>query len=171
MRQRDPEFGAILPLEDVARAIGIDAREIASEWPVQVVSTGLSYAIVPFRNLHTLAHLESNFAQAAKFLESAGTRFFYFLCPERRKDSLEVRARMFFYGGEDPATGSAAGCASGWMARYGVANSDEQVLIRQGVEIDRPSEIFVRAKREGDRVTNISVGGHAVELLRGTVTL
>ena len=39
MRQRDPEFGAILPLEDVARAIGIDQREIASEWPIQVVST------------------------------------------------------------------------------------------------------------------------------------
>ena len=113
MRQRDPEFGAILPLEDVARAIGIDAREIASEWPVQIVSTGLPYAIVPFRNLHTLAHLEFSFAQAAKFLESAGARFFYFLCPERRKDSLEVRSRMFFYGGEDPATGSAAGCASG----------------------------------------------------------
>jgi len=82
-----------------------------------------------------------------------------------------VRARMFFYGGEDPATGSAAGCASGWMVRYGVANSDEQVLICQGVEIGRPSEIFVRAKRKGDRVTNISVGGRAVELLLGTITL
>jgi hypothetical protein len=111
MRQRDPEFGAILPLKDVVRAIGIDAREIASEWPIQVISTGLSYAIVPFRDLHTLAHLELSFAQAAEFLERAGTRFFYFLCPERRKDSLEVRARMFFYGGEDPATGSAAGVA------------------------------------------------------------
>jgi trans-2,3-dihydro-3-hydroxyanthranilate isomerase len=42
MRQRDPEFGAILPLEDVARAIGIDAREIASEWPIQVVSDTVS---------------------------------------------------------------------------------------------------------------------------------
>src|SRR5204862_189302 len=50
-------------------------------------------------------------------------------------------------------------------------NRAEQVLIRQGVEIGRPSEIFVRATREGDRVTNISVGGHTVELLRGTVTL
>jgi len=93
MRQRDPEFGAILPLEDVARAIGIDAREIASKWPIQVVSTGLSYAIVPFRNLETLACLEFNVAQAAKFLESAGTRFFSFLWPERRQDSLEVHAR------------------------------------------------------------------------------
>ena len=57
------------------------------------------------------------------------------------------------------------------MVRHGVANSDEQVLIRQGVEIGRPSEIFVRAAQENDRVTNLRVGGHAVELVRGTVTL
>src|SRR5205814_8480385 len=134
-----------------------------SEWPIQVVSTGLSYAIVPFRNLHTLAHLEFSFAQAAEFLESAGSRFFYFLCPERRQDSLEVRARMFFYGGEDPATGSAAGCASGWGGRYGVANGDEQVLIRQGVEIGRSSEIFVGTSWEGNGVTDTRVGGSTVE--------
>jgi trans-2,3-dihydro-3-hydroxyanthranilate isomerase len=78
---------------------------------------------------------------------------------------------MFLYGGEDPATGSAAGCAAAWMAKYGIAKSDEQILIRQGVEAGRPSEIFVSAECEGDRVTNVRVGGYAVELLRGTVTL
>ena len=95
MRQRDPEFGAILPLEDVARGIGIDAREIASEWPIQVVSTGLSYAIVPFRNVHTLARVELNFAEAAKFLESAGTLFFYLVCPERHKILLKCGRACF----------------------------------------------------------------------------
>src|SRR5256886_4510285 len=150
MRQRDPEFGAILPLKDVARAIGIDAREIASEWPIQVISTGLSYAIVPFRNLHTLAHLEFSFAQAAEFLESAGTRFFYFLCPERRQDSLEVRARMFFYGGEDPATGSAAGCGSGWMGRYWGAKSGEEGLSCPGVGDGPACENFCSATTGSD---------------------
>jgi trans-2,3-dihydro-3-hydroxyanthranilate isomerase len=86
-------------------------------------------------------------------------------------ENRDVRARMFFYGGEDPATGSAAGCAAAWMAKYGIAKSDERILIRQGVEAGRPSEIFVSAKCEGDRVTNVRVGGYAVELLRGTVTL
>ena len=78
---------------------------------------------------------------------------------------------MFFYGGEDPATGSAAGCAASWMVQHGIANSDEQVLIRQGAEIHRPSEMYVRATRDGERVTNVRVGGYAVEVLRGTVSL
>jgi trans-2,3-dihydro-3-hydroxyanthranilate isomerase len=78
---------------------------------------------------------------------------------------------MIFYNGEDPATGSAAGCAAAWMAKHQVANSDEQVRIRQGVEMQRPSEIFVRARRDGERVTDVRVGGYAVEVLRGTVRL
>ena len=82
-----------------------------------------------------------------------------------------MRARMFFYGGEDPATGSAAGCAISWMVRHGAAKSDEQILIYQGVEARRPSEISVRATRDGEKVTNVRVGGYAVEVLRGTVAL
>jgi len=168
MRQRDPEFKQIFSRGDVAQAVGIDVEEIASDWPCQVVSTGLPFAIVPFRSLHALSNFKPDIGRAAAFLEGTDARFFYFVCPEAKG---EIRARMFFYGGEDPATGSAAGCAAAWMAKYGVAKSDEQVIIRQGVEAGRPSEIYVRARYEGDRVTNVRVGGYATEVLRGTVTL
>ena len=171
MRQRDPEFGATFSREEVARVIGIAADEISSEWPIQAVSTGLTFTILPFRNQKALSGVKFTSAQASEFLKSSGANFFYFLCPEWRERRLEARARMFFYGGEDPATGSAAGCAASWMVRLGVANSDEQVLIRQGVECRRPSEMYVRARREGERVTNVRVGGYAVEILRGTVAL
>jgi trans-2,3-dihydro-3-hydroxyanthranilate isomerase len=170
MRQRDPEFGPILPREEVARVVGLDVDDIAPEWPSQVVSTGLPFGIVPLRSSKILAGLKGGFS-AADLLEGTGAKFIYFLSPERRKDNLEVRARMFFYGGEDPATGSAAGCAASWMAKNGVAGSNERVLIRQGVEMKRPSEIFVRAACDDGRVTNVRVGGYAVEILRGTVTL
>jgi trans-2,3-dihydro-3-hydroxyanthranilate isomerase len=170
MRQRDPEFGSRLSREEAARVLGIAADEIP--WPIQSVSTGLSFAIVGIRNLKTLANLNFSHAQAAEFLKNTAAKFFYFLCPQRReKNRLEARARMFFYGGEDPATGSAAGCAAGWMVKHGIANSDEQVLIRQGVEIGRPSEMYVRATRDGQLVTNVRVGGYAVEVLRGTVAI
>src|SRR6266536_1176909 len=170
MRQRDPEFGVTFSREQVARVLGIAADEIP--WPVQIVSTGLPFAIVGIRNQETLASLSFPHAQAAEFLKNTEAKFFYFLSPQRReKDQLEAGARMFFYGGEDPATGSAAGCAASWMVEHGIANSDEQVLIRQGVEIRRPSEIYVRATRDGERVTNVRVGGYAVEVLRGTVTI
>jgi trans-2,3-dihydro-3-hydroxyanthranilate isomerase len=171
MRQRDPEFGTPLSREDVASVIGIAVDEISSEWPVQPVSTGLTFTIVPFRNRQTLSALKFSYIQAAQFLKKTGANFFYFLCPERREGQLEARARMFFYGGEDPATGSAAGCAASWMVQHGVANSDEQVVIQQGVECLRPSEMHVRATREGGRVTNVRVGGYAVEVLRGSVVL
>jgi trans-2,3-dihydro-3-hydroxyanthranilate isomerase len=171
MRQRDPEFGPTLPPDKVASVLGSDGSEIAAEWPSQIVSTGLPFAIVGIRNQETLANLNFSHAQAAEFLKNVDAKFFYFLCPQRREHRLEARARMFFYGGEDPATGSAAGCAASWMVQHGIANSGEQVLIRQGVEIRRPSEMYVRATRDGQRVTNVRVGGYAVEVLRGTVRL
>jgi trans-2,3-dihydro-3-hydroxyanthranilate isomerase len=171
MRQRDPEFGSALSREEVARVIGIGVDEISSEWPILPVSTGLTFTIVPFRNQQTLSDLKFSYGQAAEFLKNTGANFFYFLCPERHEGRLEARARMFFYGGEDPATGSAAGCAASWMVQHGVAKTDEQVLIRQGIECQRPSVMYVRATREGERVTNVRVGGYAVEILRGTIVL
>jgi trans-2,3-dihydro-3-hydroxyanthranilate isomerase len=171
MRQRDPEFGTALSREEVARVIGIAVDEISSEWPIQPVSTGLTFTIVPFRNRQTLSDLKFSYAQAAEFLKNTGAHFFYFLSPVRREGRLEVRARMFFYGGEDPATGSAAGCAASWLVKHGIANSDEQMLIRQDAECRRPSEMYVRATRERERVTDVRVGGYAIEVLRGTVAL
>ena len=79
--------------------------------------------------------------------------------------------RMTSNGGEDPATGSAGGCAIAWMVRHGLTKSGERMLIRQGVEAGRPSEIFARATLNAEDVTNVRVGGHATEVLRGTLTL
>jgi predicted PhzF superfamily epimerase YddE/YHI9 len=49
----------------------------------------------------------------------------------------------------------------------GVAKPDERVLIEQGLEMQRPSRIFVRAARRDDRVVNVRVGGNVVETIRG----
>ena len=170
MHQRDPEFGPTLTQDKVAGVLRGGAEQIGSEWPSQIVSTGLPFAIVPIRDVKTLSNLKPDLVKAGALLEGTGARFCYFVSPER-EGWREVRARMFFYGGEDPATGSAAGCAVSWMVRHGLAKSEQQILIHQGVEARRPSEIFVRATREGEKVTNVRVGGYAAEVLRGTVTL
>jgi trans-2,3-dihydro-3-hydroxyanthranilate isomerase len=84
MRQRDPEFGTGLSREEVARVIGIAVDEIPAEWPIQPVSTGLTFTIVPFGNQQTLSNLKFSYAHAAEFLKNTGANLFYFLCPERR---------------------------------------------------------------------------------------
>ena len=97
--------------------------------------------------------------------------FFYFVCRETVAPTAILRARMFFYNGEDPATGSAAGCCVAWAVKYGVLASGEQGLIEQGREALRPS--YLRTCRESwpDCVTNVRVGGHVVQVIDGGVTL
>ena len=84
-------------------------------------------------------------SRADEYLEKTGGKFFYFVTRETVDPAARLHARMLFYNGEDPATGSAAGCAAAWMVAHGVAKPDERVLIEQGIEMQRPSRIFVRA--------------------------
>ncbi len=78
---------------------------------------------------------------------------------------------MIFYNGEDPATGSAAGCCAAWAVQNGVLRSDEQGLIEQGIETRRPSSIYIRAEKSGGAITNVRVGGHVVQIVDGRVTV
>jgi len=167
MTQRDPEFGQIHAREEVARAIGLEPMDIASDVPIHSVSTGMMFVIVPMARLTRLQNLALDLKRAQEYLDRTDGKFFFFVCRETVDPKARLHARMLFYNGEDPATGSASGCAAAWMVMHGVAQSNERVLIEQGIEIRRPSRIFVRADRSGDSVVNVRVGGQAVEVARG----
>lgn len=170
MTQRDPEFGQIHDANTIANLIGIPVAEIDSSLPIQTVSTGFAFAIVPLRSLATLAKLEFDLKQVAAYLSKTDAQLFFFVTRDTGGEA-GMRARMIFYGGEDPATGSASGCTAAWMVQQGVAKPEEQVLILQGVEMKRPSRIFVRASFDGARVHNVRVGGYCAEVMRGELTL
>jgi len=175
MTQKDPEFGPIHDVEAVARLTGLSAADFDDSAPIQTVSTGVPFTIAAVRSLKTLQKLRLDLDRSAEYLARSGGKFFYFVCRETVDPKARLHARLIFYNGDDPATGSAAGCCSAWMVAHGVAASDEQVLIEQGLEVHRPSRIFVRATRQNNRpdnqVVNVRVGGNCVEVLRGEVTL
>lgn len=171
MRQVDPEFGAIHDRDAVARACGLELDAIDASLPIQTISTGLPFTIVPLRSLKIIRALTINYPGANEYLQRSEGKFFYFVSRETVDPAARLHARMLFHGGEDPATGSAAGCAASWMVAHGVARSDERVLIEQGVEMQRPSRIFVRASKADNRVVNVGVGGNVVEVMRGELFL
>ncbi len=137
--------------------------------PIQTVSTGLPFTIVALRDVSTLSRLQVSWHQIASYFEGRdNSAFFYFVA---RDGDRKLRARMIFYNGEDPATGSAAGCCAAWAVKYGVLASGEQGLIEQGREALRPSYIYVRATTAADTITDVRVGGHVVHVIDGQVTL
>jgi trans-2,3-dihydro-3-hydroxyanthranilate isomerase len=171
MTQIDPEFGVIHDRDAVARSTGIDVHDLDASLPIQTVSTGLSFTITPIKSLASIQGLKVDLPGASAYLEKSGGKFFYFVSRETTNLDAKLHARMIFYNGEDPATGSAAGCTAAWMVAHGVAEPDRRVLIEQGVEMQRPSRIFVRASRQDNRIVNVRVGGNAVEVIRGEVFL
>jgi trans-2,3-dihydro-3-hydroxyanthranilate isomerase len=170
MTQVNPEFGSRHDRETVVRASGLRDGDLDPSLPIQTISTGVPFTVVPVRGLEIMRNLHPDLRSSAEYLEQSGGKFFYFVCRETVDPAARLHVRMMFYGGEDPATGSAAGCAAAWMVAHGVAQPGERVLIEQGVEMGRPSRIFVRADREDDRVVNVRVGGNVVEMLRGEVS-
>jgi len=171
MRQVDPEFGAAHSREAVARAAGLPPDDFDDSLPIQTVSTGVAFTVVPLQTRAALQRLHLDWQRAAEYLDTSDSKFLYFVTRDTRRPEARLEVRMIFYNGEDPATGSAAGCGAAWMVAHGVAQPGEQVLIEQGLEMNRPSRIYVRADRENNRIVNVRVGGHTVEVLRGEVTL
>lgn len=171
MTQRDPEFLVKHSREDVARATGLAVDDIADDLPIQTVSTGNAFVIVPVKSLAVLQKLAPVWANMKGHLEKTGSKFFYFVSRETLDPEAKLQARMIFYNGEDPATGSAAGPCVAWAVQYGVIPADEQVLLEQGVEMQRRSRIFFSAGRKGEKIINVRVGGHAVEVMRGELFL
>ncbi|HWW14562.1 MAG TPA: PhzF family phenazine biosynthesis protein [Candidatus Dormibacteraeota bacterium] len=181
MTQLDPTFGIQHDREAVARATGLRAQDFDDSLPIQTVSTGVPFTVTPLKSLAAMrnfSHIDLN--RASEYLAKSAGKFFYFVTRETVDPSARLHARMLFYNGEDPATGSAAGCTAAWMVAHGVAQPNERILIEQGVEMKRPSRIFVRASFDGkssdgkssdNRVVNVRVGGHSVEIMRGEVFL
>jgi len=169
MRQNDPQFGETHQHARVAQALGVPLAELDENFPIQTVSTGMPFTIVAFRQTSTLRELRVSWQQIAAYLQSVqGSGFLYFVA---RDGERRLHARMIFYNGEDPATGSAAGCCAAWAVKYDVLAPDEQGLIEQGREVRRPSSIYVRATKAGETITNVRVGGHVAPVIDGKVTL
>ena len=174
MRQRDPEFGAEFEPATIAAVLGVPEGDLLPGYRSQSVSTGNAFCIVVLRSVEALGRLAIPQREASAWLRARGIRWFYCIAPESEGSAAEPavwRARMQWNGGEDPATGSAAGPCIAWLVRVGLAASEVPVTLRQGVEILRPSRLTVQAALSVTGVTNTLVGGRTVPVATGRFSL
>ena len=167
MRQRDPEFGERPDPRAIAAACSLDPGDLHPGLAPQVVSTGLPFLVVPLRSLEALGKLRVRHDDMAPPLERTGAKFVYALV----QAGSVWRARMPFHGGDDPATGSAAGCAISYLIRHGAVPADARQVIEQGAEVHRPSLLHVRALLRDGAVSDVFVGGRTIPVATGRFTL
>ena len=173
MVQNDPVFGAIYDREEdraeIARAIGLNADDLSEKYPPQTVSTGVPFCIVLLRSLEVSQRLQLVQHEAQAWIAKNDAHFFYCIAPLAAQEvgGAEWHARMQFYSGEDPATGSAAGCCIAWLVKTGLVVSGKPVVIEQGIEMQRPSRITVQATIEGERVHSVCVSGCTISVAEG----
>ncbi|MFY9853330.1 MAG: PhzF family phenazine biosynthesis protein [Terracidiphilus sp.] len=170
MTQPDPEFGVELDSREVARLAGLNLDDIDPALPPQIVSTGTAFAIVALRSDEPLARLNVSQLEATAWLRKSGARWFYVLGPTGA-EAPQWRARMQFNGGEDPATGSAAGCAISYLVKREAVPSGVRLHLRQGVEINRTSDLYISARISSARVTEVRVAGSTVLVAKGRLFL
>jgi trans-2,3-dihydro-3-hydroxyanthranilate isomerase len=146
------------PFEGVAgllAAIGVESSIL----PVELYDNGARHILV---TLHSERELAASH-EAREVIAALGVTGVN--CIARAGPGW--RSRMFWADGEDAATGSAAGPIACHLARHGLIDWGEEIVITQGVEIGRPSTLHARAEGAAGVVDAVEVGGSAVVVARG----
>ncbi|HXS05592.1 MAG TPA: PhzF family phenazine biosynthesis protein [Rhizomicrobium sp.] len=165
MTQQEPVFGAKADPKMIADAQGIGVDEIDSRYAPQMVSTGSNFLIVPLKSVSTLAKLTLGHPLPADQRATFGSGAYFVVTGED-----QVESRMMGATSEDPATGSAVGCATAFLVQNGIRKPDERIAVHQGRFVNRPSILYVRAGMKEGKAANVRVGGYVVDVMRGTVT-
>src|ERR1700690_1621701 len=104
MTQNDPVFGQIHDREKIAEVTGIPFEDFHPELPIQTVSTGVAFTILPIRTLDAIPRLRTWQRRSSEYLSAAGSKFFSSVPPDTVAPAARLPARMLFSKGEDPAT-------------------------------------------------------------------
>ena len=159
MEQPVPEVRPVAETAQLFAALGVTGSEL----PVEVYENGTTHIFVTLDSEARVAALSPDVGAIAA-VGVTGVNCF-------AGSGARWKTRMFWPGGEDAATGSAAGPLAVHVCRHGLGEWGEWIEISQGDEIGRPSTLFARAEGRDREVTEVSVGGGAVVVARGEFRL
>ena len=148
--------------EELLHALGIERSLL----PVEIYDNGPHHVYVAFESEEAVARLEPDL-RGLQQLGAVEVNCF-------AGSGTSWKTRMFAPAlgvPEDPATGSAAGPLALHLARHGLIAFGQEIEIRQGEEIGRPSLLYARAERSGERIERVEVGGSAVIVAAGDFLL
>lgn len=178
MTQQRPVFLGQFPrAELVAAALGLQASDLAiTGLPSEVVSTGLPVHIVPVGDLDAMRRITLRPSRLKDVKDALGFSDLFVFCFETEDPTATVHCRMFAPGlgiPEDPASGSASGALGAYLVRRKVVPEKRltRIICEQGIEMGRPSRVFVEVECQDTSIEAVRVGGSAVVVGEGTLSV
>jgi trans-2,3-dihydro-3-hydroxyanthranilate isomerase len=166
----------ITDLDMCAAALGLRRSQLeVGDLVPRVVDTGVPWLIVPLVDLRAIQSIATDTGRCQELAQLVGTDMFYAFTQETEHADCAVHARHIWFGtvtpGEDPVTGSAAGCLASFLVTEGVllAQPVAEVWIEQGLEVGRPGKVQALVDVEGGVIRQVCVGGSAVHLGDGEI--
>ena len=169
MEQNVPAFGQFFDPELITNTLYLREEDIDIRFPIQEVSTGLPFIIVPLKTLDALKRARVEREKFFDFVENTNAKSILIFCPEARKKGNHLSVRVFTEvpGFEDPATGSGNGCLASYLVHHQYfGKSSVDIRVEQGYEIGRPSLLLLRSE-ENEGQISVSVGGKAYIVAKG----
>jgi trans-2,3-dihydro-3-hydroxyanthranilate isomerase len=170
MRQNSPEFYQTLDAETIASVLNLTPADIDQRFPIQEVSTGIPFIIVPLKSLQALKNAKINLERYEQLIQTTNATEILIFSPEPYNSENQLSVRMFAPAlgiPEDPATGSANGCLAGYLIQSNYFNTEQiDIKVEQGYEINRPSLLFLKAAKKADKI-EVNVGGNVVKIAQG----
>ncbi|NIM99990.1 MAG: PhzF family phenazine biosynthesis isomerase [candidate division Zixibacteria bacterium] len=170
MKQINPTFGATFDTGTLSTVLSLHTSDINERYPIQEVSTGTPFIMVPLKTLDATKRATINKDRYFNLIKDAQAKAILIFCQETYCEANHLNVRVFadYYGvPEDPATGSANGCLAGYLAKHRYFGKERiNVRVEQGHEIGRPSVLFLKAEDKKDKI-DVFVGGRAVMVAKG----
>ncbi|MDQ5839379.1 MAG: PhzF family phenazine biosynthesis isomerase, partial [Acidobacteriota bacterium] len=145
-----------------AKMLSLEAEDIDTDLPLEVVSCGVPFLYVPLRSLDAARRARPRAELIERAASGGVPREVFIFTREVEHEGSTVHSRMFAPGlgvAEDPATGGASGPLGCYLVRHRVVAGDAEIVSEQGIEMGRPSFIRIRIERGGERITAVKVGG------------
>jgi len=161
----------------VARALSLAEDDLSAPAgePCWVVSGGLPFLVIPVATQRGVARAAIDFPAWRELVAITGVPQVSLFSPCDDLARADWHTRMFAPAlgvNEDPATGSAAVALGAWLARASaLSDASFHWVFEQGIEIGRPSRLEVTAEKVAGTITTLQVGGSAVAVAEGVLTL
>ena len=173
MSQKKPKFLATFAPEEVMPHFGLETADCLPDAPLQIVSTGTPQLMIPVRDLEALRRARLNTATYPAFRHSAGFFSPHLFCLQGVTDQGDTFARHFGVPPdtmEDPFTGSATGGMGAYLWHHHLIDKPT-FTAEQGHWLNRPGQAQVEVVGPPDTIETVKVGGTAVTVMRGELTI